>query len=167
MPNAAQEAHFLIYLRKKKFTNCSPTLESSWIVCAPLTTEAVKRLKHRNNASKLRNRRFKVTIEYSFSHLVAPLTRPNPQQYEGLSLLCECFPPYYYKRETSSKAHVVTITLATQVTRKAEKSSKLASEARQKTKGWFKKKARLTSDGVLFLSSKWILFFMSILPYES
>lgn len=26
------------------------------------------------------------------------------------------------------------------------------------------KKARLTSDGVLFLSSKWILFFMSIFP---
>lgn len=73
MANAAQEAHFLIYQREKKFTNCSPTLESSWIVCAPLTTEAAKRLKHCNNASKLRNRRFKVTTEYSFSRLVAPL----------------------------------------------------------------------------------------------
>lgn len=67
----------LIYQRKKKFTNCATTVESSWIVCAPLTKEAAKRLKHCNNASKLRNRRFKVTIEYSFSRLVAPI-RPIP-----------------------------------------------------------------------------------------
>ena len=75
MPNAAQEENFLTYQRKKKFTNCATTVESSWIVCAPLTKEAAKRLKHCNNASKLRNRRFKVTIEYSFSRLVA-LIRP-------------------------------------------------------------------------------------------
>lgn len=68
----------LIYQRKKKFTNCATTVESSWIVCAPLTKEAAKRLKHCNNASKLRNRRFKVTIEYSFSRLVAPI-RPIPR----------------------------------------------------------------------------------------
>lgn len=73
MPNAAQEADFLKYQRKKKFTNCATTVEPSWIVCAPLTEEAAKRLKRRNKASKLRNRRFKVTIEYSFSRLVAPI----------------------------------------------------------------------------------------------
>lgn len=73
MPNAAQEANFPIYQRKNKFTNRGTTGESSRIVCAPLTKEAAKRLKHCNNASKLRNRRFKVTIEYSFSPLVAPI----------------------------------------------------------------------------------------------
>lgn len=77
MPNAAQEAAFLIYQRKNKFTNCASTVESSWIECAPLTKEAAKRLKHCNNASKQGNRRFKVTIEYSFSRLGAPI-RPNP-----------------------------------------------------------------------------------------
>lgn len=54
MPNAAQEANVFTYQRKKKFTNCGTTGESSWIVCAPLTKEAAKRLKHCNNASKLR-----------------------------------------------------------------------------------------------------------------
>lgn len=29
MPNAAQEAGFLAYQRKKKFTNCATTVESN------------------------------------------------------------------------------------------------------------------------------------------
>lgn len=73
MPDPAQEAHFFIYPRKKKFSKCATASEPSRTVRAPLAREAAKRLKHCNNASKLRNRRFKVTIEYSFSRLGAPI----------------------------------------------------------------------------------------------
>lgn len=92
-PNAARGAIFRKYQRKKKFTNCSLTSGSSWIVCATLTREAAKRLKHCNNASKLRNCRFKVTIEYSFFSSPCPYT-PNADLCRGFGLLCECFPHY-------------------------------------------------------------------------
>lgn len=62
---------------------------------------------------------FKVTIEYSFSPLVAPI-RPIQHSIKDYACCASVFRPYY-KGETQSKAHVVTITLATQVTRKAKK----------------------------------------------
>lgn len=92
MPNAAQQANFLIYQRKKKFTNCASTVESSRIVCAPLTKEAAKRLKHCNNANTLRNRRFKVTIECSLSPLGAPI-RPNQNSIEDFACCASVFRP--------------------------------------------------------------------------
>lgn len=73
MPIAAQEAHFSLFSVKKKFTKCAVKVDWGSVVCAALTEGAAKWLKHCNNASKLRNRRFKVTVEYSFSSLVAPI----------------------------------------------------------------------------------------------
>lgn len=70
MPNAARLEMVQIW-RWKKFTNCVTMKDPGWILRAPLSKEATKRLKRRNNASKQGNRRLKVTIEFSFPRLVA------------------------------------------------------------------------------------------------
>lgn len=71
--------------------------DPGWILRSPLSKEATKRLKRRNNASKQGNRRLKVTIEFSFPHLVA--TYAQTRTLYRIRRLFKCFSPWYEREK--------------------------------------------------------------------
>lgn len=127
-------------IAKKKFTNRATTGGSGLESCVHrYPGEAAKRLTDCNNASELGESPFQSNDWISLFSSCCPI-RPIPTGVGGLSLLCECFFRPVIRRETQPKAHVVTITLATQVTRKAEKvASWLTRLARKLRVGFLKK----------------------------
>lgn len=133
MPNAPRWEMVPIW-RWKKFTNCVTMKDPGWILRPPLSKEVTKRLKRCNNASKQGNRRLKVTIEFSFPRLGA--TYAQTRTVWRIMRVCECFSSRYEREKGESKAHVVTIALAEQVTRKAGKVA-----------GWLTRLARKLRDG--------------------
>lgn len=136
MPSAARLEMVPIW-RWKKFTNCVTTMDPGWILRAQLSKDATERLKRRNNANKQGNSRLKVTTEFSFPRLLA--TYAQTRTVSRIGRLCDCFSPWWERKNGESKAHVVSIALAAQVTRKAEKVASWLTRLARKLRDGFKK----------------------------